>query len=75
MKLVIAGNYSQYKEYLRENKLTDHKDAVYIDNTVRMRGRINCEVIFYGKYHMNPVFRDPDLPTFKKMAEEKWPRN
>ena len=57
MKIVIAGNYRQYKNYLRENNLTPQQ-AQYIDTPVKLRGLRNVEVVKYGDWWLNPCAND-----------------
>ena len=53
MKIVIAGNYRQYKDYLRENNLTPQQ-ARYVDMPEKLRGLHGVEVVKYGEWWLNP---------------------
>ena len=54
MKIVIAGNYQQYKEYLKETKQSP-KDVRYISSSEQLRGLRNVKVIRYGTWWKSPV--------------------
>jgi hypothetical protein len=57
MKIVIAGNYHQYKNYLRENNLTP-RQARYVDMPEKLRGLRDVEVVKYGEWWLNPCAND-----------------
>lgn len=57
MKIVIAGNYRQYKNYLRENNLTPQQ-ARYVDMPEKLRGLRGAEVVKYGEWWLNPCAND-----------------
>ena len=57
MKIVIAGNYRQYKDYLRENNLTPQQ-ARYVDMPEKLRGLRGVEVVKYGEWWLNPCAND-----------------
>lgn len=51
IKLVVAGNYSQYRHYCRENGLVpDSKQACYVNSADRLRGRSEYELVYCGTY-------------------------
>lgn len=51
IKLVVAGNYSQYRDYCRENGLVpDSKQACYVNSADRLRGRNEYELVYCGTY-------------------------
>lgn len=62
LKLVVAGNYSQYKSYLIESGETP-KTARFVCFPEHLRGygRGQVEVVFYGTSYENPVWRDDYL--------------
>lgn len=57
MRIVIAGNYRQYKDYLRENNLTPQQ-ARYVDTPEKLRGLRGVEVVKYGEWWLNPCAND-----------------
>lgn len=57
MKIVIAGNYRQYKDYLLENNLTPQQ-ARYVDAPEKLRGLRGVEVVKYGEWWLNPCAND-----------------
>jgi len=54
MKLVIAGNYRQFKDYLRENKLSE-LDARFVDRIEQVQGMRGSEIVTYGTWTDNPL--------------------
>ena len=57
VKLIIAGNHTQFLSYCHENNISPHDKFVrYINSDQQIRGLRNCEVIYYGDYWNNPVF-------------------
>ena len=54
MKLVVAGNYNQYKHYLRDNNLTP-AEAKYIANEGQLMGYTEAEIILYGSWWESPA--------------------
>jgi len=53
MKIVLAGNYSQYLNYLRDSGETP-RTAKYVSAPEQLEGLQNVEVIRYGTWWMNP---------------------
>lgn len=55
MKLVVAGNYAQYKNYLRDENLTP-AEAKYVSNPEVMQGYIDTEIeiVLYGSWWESP---------------------
>ena len=60
MKIVIAGNYQQYKEYLRKTNQSP-RDAKYIEFPEQLRGLRNVEIVRYGTWWESPVAGDEYL--------------
>lgn len=54
MKLVIAGNYSQYKRYLHDEGLTP-AEVKYVNDPDMIRGYDKPEIILYGSWWENPA--------------------
>lgn len=61
-KFVFTRNRSQYNSYLLENNLTP-KDAIYLHDIQQLRGISDIDVVFYGEYKLNPLYKD--LDTFE----------
>jgi hypothetical protein len=57
MKIVIAGNYRQYQDYLRENKLSP-REARYVSSPEHLRGLRGVEVVKYGEWWLNTCAND-----------------
>lgn len=60
IKLVIAGNFSQYMEWLERNGATE-QSARYVCSAHHLRGMRGCEVVRTGEYWRNPANTDPYL--------------
>jgi len=58
MKFVIAGNYRQFTNYCRENRLQPNKDVRYVGRPEDTRGVRNVEIIKYGTWWENPAAND-----------------
>ena len=58
MKIVIAGNYAQYRQWLIDNNLTEH-DARYVDSNEKLMGLelAHDDIIYTGTYWDSPVDR------------------
>lgn len=54
MKLVIAGNYQQFREWLRETG-TNPRDARFVDRMEQVKGMRGAEIILYGEYWQNEL--------------------
>ena len=56
MKIVIAGNYHQFNNWLRENKLSPH-EAIYADSEEKLLGMsfTESDVVRVGEYWRSPV--------------------
>ena len=65
MKLVIAGNYQQYKNYLQENKLSS-QDAKYISRSEQLRGYRDVEIVRVGEWWLNPCAYDSYLQVIER---------
>lgn len=51
MKLVVAGNYSEFLFYCRENRVSPtSREVIYVDRSDKMRGHREYELIYYGTY-------------------------
>lgn len=55
MKLVIAGNYKQFRNWLRENHL-DPSEYVYAHNYEGVVGHRYDELLQVGTYWENPFY-------------------
>ena len=53
MKIVLAGNYGQYLNYLRESGETP-RTAKYVSQSEQLAGLKDVEVVRYGTWWMNP---------------------
>lgn len=54
MKIIIAGNYHQAKQYADGHKLLPN-EWIYADREENIRGRSNFEVIKTGEHWLNPL--------------------
>lgn len=58
MKIVVAGNYRQFLFWLRENKLLERRDAIYVpdsDDAANVIRGINYsadDVVLYGTWDL-----------------------
>lgn len=68
MKIVIAGNYNQYKNYLRENNLTP-QEARYVSTPDVLRGLHNVEVVKVGEWWLNPCADDDYLKIIERPTQ------
>jgi len=65
LKVVIAGNYQQYSDYISsQNYITD---TIYVNSECELRGLQNVEIIKVGEWWKNPIAYSP----FLRMLEEK----
>lgn len=55
--LIIAGDYTQYKRYLADNRVGSPV-YVYSENQLRGYNLDEVKVIFYGTYWKNPAYSD-----------------
>lgn len=55
-QLIIAGNYSQFKNYI--SLYCKNKKCIYIDNIYKLYGRRDYTIYLVGTYRDNPVFKD-----------------
>jgi hypothetical protein len=70
MKIVIAGNYRQYQNYLRENNLTPQQ-ARYVDTPEKLRGLRDVEVVRVGEWWLNPCADDDYLEIIQRPTEDE----
>ena len=69
-KIIIAGNWTEFRNYLVENGLTE-SDAIYADEQGHnIRGITAFEVIEYGTYYMRN-----DYPRIKIEALNRVRKN
>lgn len=54
MKLIIAGNVRQFRNYCDEQKIST-KEAKYITSPEMLYGYVNPEIVFYGTFWNNPA--------------------
>lgn len=59
-KVVIAGNYWQYTEWLKLNKV-DSRVYKYIKDSEQVRGLEFDEIIYVGTYYRNPAYNHLDI--------------
>lgn len=66
MKIIIAGNYHQYKDYLREHNLPPWT-AVHLYSVKQLMGLhgCDCEIIRTGEWWENPCIDTPELGLFE----------
>jgi hypothetical protein len=57
VKLVIAGNHAEYKDYLDRNKLS-RSDTHYFNLTYQIMGITDPEVILVGSYKKRNNLQD-----------------
>ena len=55
-KIVLAGNYHQYLNYLRETGQVP-KDAAFVSRSEQIRGLRDVEVVYYRTWWANPEYR------------------
>jgi len=60
VKAVIAGNYQEYLDYLRENNLS-LKEARYASQSGDLLGFRETEIIRTGKWWLNPLSKEGDF--------------
>lgn len=53
--IVIAGNYDQYRDFLRENNLSP-SEYRYADRPENIIGKRGCLYILAGEYYLNPLY-------------------
>ena len=71
MKIVIAGNSTEYYKYLQETNQSP-QDARYVNSEEELRGLDIVEVVRYGKWWMNPVSNSFYLGAIEK---KNWIKN
>jgi hypothetical protein len=72
IKLVIAGDYQQFKLWYEFHKrLKGHEDCYYIDSIDKLRGYSgeDAELILEGEYWKNPAYNDP---KFQYLGNRIW---
>lgn len=71
IKLVIAGNYSEYLSYLADNNISPVQ-AKYISSLEDLKGvdASKVEVVYYGSYAVNPVYGTIELFRLRLRIEE-----
>lgn len=68
MKIVIAGNYRQYQNYLRENNLTP-QEAKYVSTPEQLHGLRDVEVVKVGEWWLNPCADDDYLKIIERPTQ------
>jgi hypothetical protein len=54
MKIIIAGNYHQARNYAYEHNLPK-EDWIFADREEKVRGLSNIEVVKTGEHWLNPL--------------------
>lgn len=67
IRLVVAGNYRQYRDYMWRNKLS-RKQAVYVNNPENCRGYREYVLVFTGQVYLNPLDGSAALEMLKERA-------
>ena len=65
MKIVLAGNYSQYLNYLRDSGETP-RTAKYVNALEHLVGLQDVEVVRYGTLWVNPCAKDDLISVVEK---------
>ena len=55
-KIVLAGDYHQYRNYLRETGQKP-KDATFVSQSEQIYGLRDVEVVCYGTWWTNPEYQ------------------
>ena len=63
--IVIAGNYSQYKDYINKHGL-NHLTHPYIGREEQLFGLRNVKVLKTGEYWKSPIFKSDMLMILEK---------
>lgn len=50
MRYVIAGNYSEYRQYCQDHRLNPYCDATYVRDAQHLYGLHKPNVIFIGRW-------------------------
>lgn len=58
--LVICGSFSEYLHFVRHSGV-DGTKYLFVDKSEQLEGIRNAEVVFIGKFWLNPVFKDPNI--------------
>lgn len=69
MNIIIAGNYRQYRDYIRRYNLNP-KEYKYIPDAHKLRGLHNCKVICVGTYWESEVTKTIGWRELVRRAEE-----
>jgi hypothetical protein len=56
MKLVIAGNYQQFKLYLHLTNQREGVDAKYIDRPEQLTGIANVTIVLLETHNDSPIY-------------------
>lgn len=72
MKLVIAGSYEQYRNWVRENRVPE-SGVMYVSDVRNLVGLRGCDVEYVGTWTDSQVFKDHDLATYllKRVTEKE----
>ena len=74
IKLVIAGNFRQYEEWLWFHKqLKGYEVSHYISSIDKLYGYSNkdAEIVLIGTYWENPTYMDKALKEYIKESNKK----
>lgn len=72
--LVIAGNYNQYKAFLRDNNL-DRTGTYYVSRPDQLMGMRKCKYALTGEYWLNPLIDKGEQETMARLRAyeiEQW---
>lgn len=65
-KIVIAGNYKQFTDYMRKSK-SDPATTHYVNCEEHLLGIRDVEVIYVGEHWLNPVCNHPLIEYIKTL--------
>jgi hypothetical protein len=68
VKLVFAGDYRQYTDWIRETK-TSERDARYIDRIEKVMGMRGAEIVLVGEHWRNPVLQQYEMAYIRALVE------
>jgi len=69
-KLIICGGYEEFNTYCQENFLTHPApDLFYIHSAYQLLGLENFELIYYGRWWLNPVIKSG---PYKLLLQRKY---
>lgn len=66
--IVIAGNFSQYKQCLRQNRINP-QSAIYATAPEHIYGIQDATVVKTGEYWLSPLADDPYLISIETLRK------